>query len=172
MLQSPQTLRMELKCRQDVVRDRLKHILATRKWSQAYLSKKAGLASGTVYNFLLGNKRIGMMSLRSVAEALDVSEEYLLDLTPNPLRETASSGAEETHADPVKREKHMAQQAIENLFVLLPLSERIETIHSLFRISQRGPDPIRLAFLVHGSHAVFGAFLHFGMRCVLPFHVL
>lgn len=70
---------------QDVLRVRLKDALDVRGWDRTTLSERSGVARSTIYNFLSGSK-LGLAALYSIAEALDVSEEFLLGATHESAR--------------------------------------------------------------------------------------
>jgi transcriptional regulator with XRE-family HTH domain len=55
-----------------------------RKWSQTELAAKAGLPSSSIAHFETGSRKPSFDTLRKLANALDVTTDYLLGRTDNP----------------------------------------------------------------------------------------
>lgn len=85
----PAEIKKALSKNQDVIRARLNDALEERGWDRTVLSKRSGVARPTIYNFLSGTSNIGTSALRSIAEALDVSEQFLLGITAESTRQPA-----------------------------------------------------------------------------------
>ena len=68
-----------------VFAERLKRLRAERKLSQAQLSKKINLSQSAVAGWEKCRSEPNCKTLRTVADALDVTLDYLLGRTDNPL---------------------------------------------------------------------------------------
>jgi transcriptional regulator with XRE-family HTH domain len=55
-----------------------------RKWSQSQLAQEAGLPPSSIAHFETGNRKPSFDSLRRIANALEVSTDYLLGRVDTP----------------------------------------------------------------------------------------
>jgi len=69
---------------QDRFRQRLLEVRSTRHVTQAELAEKAGLPAATISHFETGGRFPGGPTLLKLAEALEVSVDYLLGRTDDP----------------------------------------------------------------------------------------
>lgn len=69
----------------EIFRERLKIARdKLRKWSQAELAAKAGMPSTSIAHFEAGARKPSFDTLRKLANALDVTTDYLLGRTDDP----------------------------------------------------------------------------------------
>jgi transcriptional regulator with XRE-family HTH domain len=69
----------------EIFRERLKIARdKLRKWSQAELASKAGMPSTSIAHFEAGARKPSFDTLRKLANALDVTTDYLLGRTDDP----------------------------------------------------------------------------------------
>ncbi len=70
--------------------DRLKALREVRGWSQRELSRRSGLAENTIGKYENGQVDPTATSLKTIADALDVSMDYLVGITDDPRRQHTS----------------------------------------------------------------------------------
>jgi transcriptional regulator with XRE-family HTH domain len=73
----------------DTIKDRIRQLRETRRLTQLELAEKAGLPAATISHFETGIRTPGTTTLHRLAEALEVSVDYLLGR-----EEAAPSGPE------------------------------------------------------------------------------
>lgn len=66
--------------------DRLKALRQARGWSQRELSRRCNLAENMISKYENGLVDPATTSLKTIADALDVSTDYLVGITDNPDR--------------------------------------------------------------------------------------
>src|SRR5262249_10362890 len=67
----------------EVFPDRLREARETRKLSQEALAGRAGLQASAISHFESGTRKPSFDNLRRLADALEISTDYLLGRTPN-----------------------------------------------------------------------------------------
>jgi transcriptional regulator with XRE-family HTH domain len=95
--------------------ERLKTARDLRELSQAELAERAGLQASAVSHFETGSRKPSFDNLRRLADALDVTTDYLLGRTKEPM---AVVGADRLHRHIAKlsaSDQQMAEQFIEML---------------------------------------------------------
>lgn len=97
-------LREQLRKRQDILRTRLDELLTERGWKTNVLAERAGVSASAVYNFTSGTTKMGMPTFKAIAEAFDVSEEYLLMLSSDRARKSAELHRRAESIDPKDQE--------------------------------------------------------------------
>ena len=68
----------------DVFRERLKKARELRGWSQAELGEKAGMPGSSIAHFETGTRKPSFESLRRLANALQITTDYLLGRVDSP----------------------------------------------------------------------------------------
>ena len=68
----------------DAFKDRLKEIRERRGWSQAELAQKSGLQPTAISHFETGGRSPSFDNLRRLADALNVSTDYLIGRSNEP----------------------------------------------------------------------------------------
>jgi len=68
----------------DLFRERLKKARELRGWSQAELGEKAGMPGSSIAHFETGTRKPSFESLRRLANALDITTDYLLGRIDSP----------------------------------------------------------------------------------------
>jgi len=68
----------------DAFKDRLKEIRERRGWSQAELAQKSGLQPTAISHFETGGRSPSFDNLRRLADALNVSTDYLICRSNEP----------------------------------------------------------------------------------------
>ena len=82
---------MEKSSAHDVFPERLRKVRESRKLSQAELAERAGLQASAISHFETGTRKPSFANLRRLADALQVSTDYLLGRTEDM---TESSSAD------------------------------------------------------------------------------
>ncbi|MGJ0531831.1 helix-turn-helix domain-containing protein [Methylocystis sp.] len=73
-----------------IFRERLKKARELRAWNQAELGRKAGMPASSVAHFETGTRKPSFESLRRLANALEITTDYLLGRVDSP--ELAQAG--------------------------------------------------------------------------------
>lgn len=68
----------------DIFRERLKSARDLRQWNQSELAKKAEMPPSSIAHFESGSRKPSFATLRRLANALDVSTDYLLGRVDDP----------------------------------------------------------------------------------------
>jgi transcriptional regulator with XRE-family HTH domain len=68
----------------DVFRERLKKAREVRGWSQAELGEKAAMPGSSIAHFETGTRKPSFESLRRMANALEITTDYLLGRVDSP----------------------------------------------------------------------------------------
>tara|TARA_X000001316_G_C912563_1_gene27568 strand:+ start:129 stop:485 length:357 start_codon:yes stop_codon:yes gene_type:complete len=68
----------------DIFRERLKAARDLRQWSQSELAKKADMPPSSIAHFESGSRKPSFATLRKLANALEVSTDYLLGRVDDP----------------------------------------------------------------------------------------
>lgn len=68
----------------EAFRERLKAARELREWNQSDLASKAGLPASSIAHFEGGKRKPSFDTLRRLANALEVTTDYLLGRTDNP----------------------------------------------------------------------------------------
>jgi len=68
----------------DVFQQRLKKARELRGWNQAELGNKAGMPASSIAHFETGTRKPSFESLRRLANALEITTDYLLGRVDNP----------------------------------------------------------------------------------------
>lgn len=89
----------------EVFARRLKAAMALRLLNQAELAKLAGLRASAISHFVTGTRRPSFANLRRLADALDVTTDYLLGRVDEP----ATVGA------PMRLDRHLSKLSSEDL---------------------------------------------------------
>lgn len=76
-----------------VFAERLRAIRELRKFSQVELGQRADMPASSVAHFEAGSRKPSFNSLRRLAEALDVSTDYLLGISDEAAGATPTSSA-------------------------------------------------------------------------------
>lgn len=74
----------------DIFKERLRKARDLRGWSQGELAEKAGMPASSVAHFEIGARKPSFDSLRRLANALEVTTDYLLGRVDEP--ELAQAG--------------------------------------------------------------------------------
>lgn len=95
--------------------DRLREARERRKLNQSELADKAGLQASAISHFETGTRKPSFDNLRRLADALDVTTDYLLGRVDHP---EALAGADRLHRD-IERlsaaDRTLAEEIIEKL---------------------------------------------------------
>lgn len=75
----------------DTLATRMENALKMRKMSQKALAERAGITEAAVSHYIKGDRTPNSMTIKAIAEALDVSASFLLGPPP---KEAAAEGAE------------------------------------------------------------------------------
>lgn len=65
-------------------KNRLKAARELREWSQSYLASKAGMPPSSIAHFEAGSRKPSFDTLRRLANALEVTTDYLLGRVDDP----------------------------------------------------------------------------------------
>jgi transcriptional regulator with XRE-family HTH domain len=68
----------------DIFRERLRQARDLRDWSQGDLGEKAGMPPSSIAHFEAGSRKPSFDTLRRLANALDVTTDYLLGRVKEP----------------------------------------------------------------------------------------
>ncbi len=68
----------------EIFQQRLKEARDLREWSQSQLGERAGMPSSSVAHFETGSRKPSFDTLRRLANALDVTTDFLLGRASNP----------------------------------------------------------------------------------------
>lgn len=68
----------------DLFQERLRAARELRKWSQCELAEKASMPSSSIAHFESGSRKPSFDTLRRLANALDVTADYLLGRVEDP----------------------------------------------------------------------------------------
>ncbi len=68
----------------DLFQERLRAARELRKWSQGELAEKASMPSSSIAHFESGSRKPSFDTLRRLANALDVTTDYLLGRVEDP----------------------------------------------------------------------------------------
>ena len=68
----------------EIFKERLKAARDMREWNQSELAEHAGLPPSSIAHFETGSRKPSFDTLRRIANALDVTTDYLLGRSDNP----------------------------------------------------------------------------------------
>lgn len=68
----------------EIFQQRLRAARGTREWSQGDLAKRAGLPPSSIAHFETGSRKPSFETLRRLANALEVTTDYLLGRVEDP----------------------------------------------------------------------------------------
>ncbi len=68
----------------EIFRERLKKARELRGWNQAELGEKAGMPASSIAHFETGTRKPSFESLRRLANALEITTDYLLGRVESP----------------------------------------------------------------------------------------
>lgn len=84
MISNREEIKIALKENQEVAIQRIDDTLKEWGWTRKVLAERAGIKENTLYNIFGGSNKLGISVFQSIAQALGVSEHYLLGSTNNP----------------------------------------------------------------------------------------
>lgn len=130
-----QSVKVALTGSQDVVRARVIETLERLGWNQTVLSERSGVARPTIYSFMSATRSLGELSFCKIAEAMNVSEEWLVGLS-----NTSDRGDAPDIKQPEQLSRDEAMEELREAFVQLEPDEQrllIETAWAWAVAAQR-----------------------------------
>jgi transcriptional regulator with XRE-family HTH domain len=101
--------------RDDIFPERLKAARELRGLSQAALAEKAGAPPTTISHFEAGSRKPSFDSLRRLAQALEVTTDYLLGLAETPIQSVETDPLFKGSQNLTNRDREIALEIVQLL---------------------------------------------------------